>query len=233
MATIGRTSGTGTVIKGASSAIAFRLRSFRFQAASSFTALSMYNYHYPTGTSPSGYANPCVMGIYSDSGGAPDTLLGQTGTKAMTSGGAWLYGDGWQGINLQSGVSIVSGTWYWLAVIGSPVLAASSGGSDELMTLGSYSSTLPTTYTPSFNLNDDGNIYASSEAISGSSSNLMDVALSDSIVWEAAAGDAVVWEAAAGDAVVWDAAASDAAVWACTVSDAAVWDVSLSDTSRT
>jgi hypothetical protein len=51
-----------------------------------------------------------VVGIYSDSSGAPGTLLGHGSTTSPTNGA-------WNAISIASPPSIVSGTKYWLAVM--------------------------------------------------------------------------------------------------------------------
>ena len=140
----------------------------RFQSAGTFTALSMY----VNARSTTGAAGDVVMGIYSDAAGSPDSKQAQTAefNIAVASGGS---GE-WYGVDLQSGVSITSGSWYWL-IIHSNVAGigqvqyrgATSGGSLASSDLGSYSSTLPATFgVPDTTNSWTGSIYATSAAAS-------------------------------------------------------------------
>ena len=188
------------------------MRGLRFQAAGTFSALSMYVH----ARSSYGAAGDAVMGIYSDSGGDADSKLGQTAEfsiiQASSGGGAW------HGVDLQAGVSIVSGTWYWLALhtqvagIGQvQYRSAQSGGGLANIDLGSYSTTLPATFgIPSTTSSWNGSIYASSIVVG--EPNLIDVELSN--------------------AGMHGASVSDSGLYGCTVSDSGLHGVTLSDSSR-
>ena len=180
-----------------------QMTGFRFQASGSFTAQSMYLYVLSTWTA----GRKAVFGIYSDVATLPDTLLGQT--AETTSTGV----DEWHGVDLQSGVSIVSGSWYWLvAHANANLLYRRVGGTGKMANenVGSYSTTMPATFTESLVITQNGSIYASSEVVAAA--NLIDVELSNAGLYGVTVGDAGLHGA--------------------TVSDSGLHGVTLSDSSR-
>jgi hypothetical protein len=106
---------------------------------------------------PAGHVN---LAIYTDSGGAPSSLLGQTGSTAVSI-------SGWNDIPLSSSISLTSGVRYWLTfqtdtnslTIHSGYGASGQNGYVKAMSYGSYASsfgsgsaspwppTMRTTYT--------------------------------------------------------------------------------------
>ncbi len=96
-------------------------RACRFQAGSTFTADYM-----GVGMGPFQSGDKIILGIYSDDAGGPGALLGVTGEIIG-------YGQGWYHAALISGVSITSGSYYWLAVIatGDTQITRSGSGSHE------------------------------------------------------------------------------------------------------
>ena len=135
-----------------------QMTGFRFQASGSFTAQSMYLYVLSTWAA----GRKAVFGIYSDAATLPDTLLGQTAETTSTGTNEW------HGVDLQSGVSIVSGSWYWLAAHANANLLYRRVGSTGKMAnenVGSYSATMPATFTESLVITQNGSIYASSSAV--------------------------------------------------------------------
>lgn len=96
---VGRSS---TFATNQSSANKFRMG--KFQAAASGTAETLGAYIYQEGS-----GNPFKLAIYADNAGSPGTLLAYT---------AEFYGVGsidWEDAALNTSISIVSGTYYWLA----------------------------------------------------------------------------------------------------------------------
>lgn len=76
----------------------------RFQAGDTFTATFMAAYF----SAELEVDEPARLAIYADSAGVPGALLGQTDVFMGTGSAQWIAEQ------LQSGVSITSGTYYWL-----------------------------------------------------------------------------------------------------------------------
>jgi len=79
----------------------------QFTATSTFTATKMKAYLINLAA-----GEYCTMGIYSDNGGSPDALLGNTAEIAGEGRTGYYIGE------LGTGVSLTSGTAYWLAIFG-------------------------------------------------------------------------------------------------------------------
>ena len=100
-------------------------------------------------------ASRVILGLYTDSGGEPGTLLG-SGALAAPAAGAWNT------VNLATGVPIVNGTAYWIGLLNpsdsTGVLSwrdhAGGSGGAERTSQSSTLSALPATWATGNNYSD-------------------------------------------------------------------------------
>ena len=201
MATVGETSVLGTGGNTGPNTIVW----FRFTAAASFTAQSMYMYAVTTG-SVWDAGDRVVLGIYSGDATDPDALLGQTGEIVSTGSTGWISAD------LANTVEITDSVVYWLAFFSGDIIGwrGTNSGSRHGQETVAYSSTMPATYGGAIFGAWSNSIYASSEAVAAA--NLIDVELSNAGLHGVTVGDAGLHGA--------------------TVSDSGLYGVTLSDSSR-
>ena len=120
---------------------------FSYTATSSGTAGNLQVYLNGTNV-----ASQVVVGLYSDTSGAPGTLLGQATITAPVDGA-------WNTVALPTGVSVTSGTKYWIAILGPKTKGVvgfrdqATGGTGSHTSSQTNLTTLPATWS-------DGSTYA-------------------------------------------------------------------------
>jgi hypothetical protein len=145
--------GNNTVESNQDSNTAGKAEAFQYTATTSGTANGVQVYL--NGTNQ---ASQVVVGLYTDNNGKPGTLLGQTTITTPVNGT-------WNTATLPTGVSITSGTNYWLAVLGPKSQGTigfrdkASGGVGSHTSSQSNLTSLPATWS-------DGTSYATS-SVSG------------------------------------------------------------------
>ncbi|MBK8204785.1 MAG: hypothetical protein IPK68_21580 [Bdellovibrionales bacterium] len=94
---------------------------------------------------PGNSATKMIVGIYSDSSNSPNTLLASGSITSPTS-------NSWNSVDLGSSISIVSGTKYWIAILGTGgtltfYSGLNGGGSPSCMSLSTNLTSLPSTWS--------------------------------------------------------------------------------------
>ena len=97
-----------------------------------------------------------ILAVYSDSGGLPDSRLGQTDSTPINSF------EGWQKVSLQNPVSVTSGQTIWLAWVfeNNPGIRNAVGAPGRASTGAVWSGGMPASFGPSSQSDYIYSIYA-------------------------------------------------------------------------